>query len=82
MFLETCFEIGLICIVILTLFFFTTVFAIIKNKNYYFFFPIAVTFLDAMKSGSLPDLRLFFSLLAIAITLDQNFDEKQRKIIG
>lgn len=82
MFLETWFELGLIGIVILTLFLLTTVFAIIKKKNYYFFFPIAVTFLDAMKSGSLPDLRLFFSLLAIAISLDQNFDKKQRKIIG
>ena len=68
MFLETWFELGLIGLLILFLFLLSVVFVIIKKKNYYFFFPILITFLGAMKSGSLPDLRLFFSMIAIAMT--------------
>ncbi|HGY54387.1 MAG TPA: hypothetical protein ENK44_01670 [Caldithrix abyssi] len=68
MFLETWFELGFIGLLILFLFLLSVVFVIIKKKNYYFFFPILITFLGAMKSGSLPDLRLFFSMITIAMT--------------
>ncbi len=72
MFLETWFEMGFIGIFLLLIFLFSVLFLIVKNKNYYFIFPLMISFLGAMKSGSLPDLRLFFNLLAISIMFKNN----------
>ncbi len=70
MFIEAWFELGLIGVSLLMFFFAVTMFTIIKNKNSLLLLPMGIVFLDAMKSFSLPDLRILFSMLAIALAFN------------
>ena len=67
MILETWFELGLIGIIILGLFFTSYILEIARKRNIWLLLPLGVPFLDAMKSFSLPDLRILFGIMGMVL---------------
>jgi len=67
MILETWFELGFIGVIILFLFFISYIMEVIRKGNAWLLIPLGVPLLDAMKSFSLPDLRILFGIMGIVL---------------
>lgn len=72
--LEIMFELGLVGLLI-SLLFFIYFFMVRKNKSIVPVYSIIFLILNLLKSGSLVDMRILFSFLAIAL-LNENFKQK------